>query len=251
MTTRRDGWDRTDLLAYLPTVRMFAGLPEATLAAIATRTRARRVPTGSFVFLEGDEAREVSLLAQGRVKVVRETEDGREVILRLIQPGEIFGGAGGWGEERYPASAVALRDAVVLQIPAADFTDLVEHQRDFALAVIQELGRRLREAEARIRDLQTQRAEQRLARALLRLANRTGVRTAAGIEIGLPLTRQDLAEYSGTTLSTASRTLSHWDQLGLIVAGRGRVTIVKTHALVSIAEDLSSDELNDASDAPG
>jgi CRP-like cAMP-binding protein len=62
----------------------------------------------------------------------------------------------------------------------------------------------------------------------------------AGIEINLPLSRQDLAELSGTTLSTASRTLSAWDRRGIIIAQRERVTIVKPHQLVAIAEDLNS-----------
>lgn len=239
-TSGSERWGAARCAAFLPTVRLFQGLPEEIVGAVAARMRPRQVPQGGFVFLEGDEAKAVSLLAVGRVKVVQETEEGREVILRVIQPGDIFGGAGGWGETFYPATAVALRDAVVLQIPAREFTALVSGYPEFALAVIRELGTRLREAEARIRDLQTQRAEQRLARALLRLVAKTGVKTAAGIEIGLPLSRQDLAELAGTTLHTASRTLSAWDRRGLIIAGRERVTIVKGHELVAIAEDMAA-----------
>jgi CRP-like cAMP-binding protein len=115
---------------------------------------------------------------------------------------------------------------------------LIGEQPDFALAVVAELGRRLREAEARIRDLQSERVERRIARALLRLANKTGVQAAEGIEVGVPLTRQDLAELAGTTLTTASRTLSAWDQQGIVASRRERVTILRPHALVAIAEDL-------------
>jgi len=104
--------------------------------------------------------------------------------------------------------------------------------------VIRELAQRLREAEARISELQTERAERRIARALLRLASKTGVQTEDGVEIGLRLTRQDLAELAGTTLSTASRTLSAWDRAGLIIAGRERVVIREMHRLVALAEDL-------------
>lgn len=234
-------WDVPARVAYLETVRLFHELPATTLAAIATRVRVRQVPRDGFVFLEGTRADAVNLLATGQIKVIRETEDGREVILRLIHPGEIFGGAGGWGEPEYPASAVALEDAVVLQVPAADFSELVEQHPDFALAVIRELGTRLREAEARIRDLQTERAERRIARALLRIAGKTGRRTEVGVEVGIPLSRQDLAELAGTTLSTASRTLSAWDRRGLIIAGRERVTILQPHALVAIAEELEGE----------
>jgi CRP-like cAMP-binding protein len=227
--------------AFLAGVRLFQELPPALLRDIASRFRLKSVARGGFVFLEGDPARSLNLLAAGRVKVVQETEEGKEVILRQIEPGEIFGGAGGWGAATYPASARAQEDATVLQLPADAFATLVREQPTFALAVIRELGARLREAEARIRDLQSERVERRLARALLRLANKTGVQVegGGGIEIGVPLTRQDLAELAGTTLSTASRTLSAWDHQGIIAAGREKVTIIRPHALVTIAEELS------------
>lgn len=233
-------WDLADRVALLGGAPLFGQLPRPVLEQVAERMRVKRVARGGFVFLEGTPASSLNVLARGRVKVIRETDEGQEVILRLIQPGEIFGGAGGWGEATYPASARAQEDAVVLQLPADSFSDLIAHQPAFALAVVHELGERLRAAEARIRDLQTQRVERRIARALLRLANKTGVKTDTGIELGGPLTRQDLAELAGTTLSTASRTLSAWDQQGIIAAGRERVRIVRPHELVSIAEDLPS-----------
>jgi CRP-like cAMP-binding protein len=224
--------------AFLAGVRLFQDLPADLLREIAARLNPKIVPRGGFVFLEGDPARSLNLLAEGRVKVIRETEEGREIILRQIVPGEIFGGAGGWGESVYPATARAQEDAVVLQLPAAAFTALLRAQPDFALAVIHELGVRLREAEARIRDLQSERVERRLARALLRLSNKTGAQTEQTTAAGVPLTRQDLAELAGTTISTASRTLSTWEQQGLIAAGRERVTILRIDALTALAEDL-------------
>ena len=233
-------WDAGQRAAFLTGAALFGQLPQAALEQVAEHFRVKHVQRGGFVFLEGTPASSLNLLAEGRVKVIRETDEGQEVILRLIQPGEIFGGAGGWGEATYPASARAQEDAVVLQLPAESFTNLIAHQPEFALAVVHELGQRLRTAESRIRELQTERVERRIARALLRLANKTGVKTENGIDLGGPLTRQDLAELAGTTLSTASRTLSAWDQQGIIAAGRERVTIVRPHELVSIAEDLAS-----------
>jgi CRP-like cAMP-binding protein len=233
-------WDVGERIAFLGDAPLFGKLPRAVLEQVAQRIRVKRAPRGGFVFLEGSPAASLNLLAQGRVKVIREADEGQEVILRLIQPGEIFGGAGGWGEAAYPASARAQEDAVVLLLPADGFSDLIAHQPAFALAVVHELGQRLRTAEARIRELQTERVERRIARVLLRLANKTGVQTESGIELGGPLTRQDLAELAGTTLSTASRTLSAWDQQGIVDARRERVTIVQPHQLVSIAEDLVS-----------
>ncbi len=211
------------------------------LREVASRFQVKRVPRGGFVFLEGAPAQSLSVLAEGRVKVIRETEEGQEVILRLIEPGDIFGGAGGWGEDVYPASARAQEHTVVLQLPAESFSLLLAQQPTLALAVIHELGRRLRAAEARIRDLQTERVERRIARTLLRLANRTGTGTAAGIELGIPITRQDLAELAGSTLSTVSRTMTSWERQGIVAGARERFTIVKPHELVALAEDFPVD----------
>lgn len=221
--------------AFLATVRLFAHLPRSLVEDMAARLRARPVERGAFVFLEGEPARSLNLLAEGQIKVISETADGREVILRLIKPGEIFGAAAGWGEPIYPASAVAQQPSVVLQLPARDFTALITSQPHFALAVVRELGTRLREVQARLSELQTASAEQRLARTLLRLADKASVLTPAGIELALTLTRQELGELAGITLSTASRTLRAWARRGLIVAGRKRIVLCQREALVAIA----------------
>jgi CRP-like cAMP-binding protein len=235
---RPRAWGEAERAALLGAAPTFRELPPATIRVLAAGLRPRRVARDAFLFLAGEPAATFHLLAAGRVKVIRETEDGREVILRLIEPGEIFGGAGVWGEAAYPASAVAAEEAVVLQMPARDFAALVQAQPGLALVVIRELAHRLREAEARIRELQTERVERRIARVLLRLANKTGARTERRIELGVPLSRQDLAELAGTTLSTASRTVSAWDQQGIVETGRERIVILDRHALVGLAEDL-------------
>jgi CRP/FNR family transcriptional regulator, nitrogen oxide reductase regulator len=244
-TGASQNWHTDERIAFLAGAPLFGQLPPEVLQDVAARVHVKRVARSSFVFLEGEPARSLNVLAEGRVKVVRETDEGQEVILRLIQPGDIFGGAGGWGEPNYPATARAQEDAVVLQLPAETFGDLIAHQPAFALAVVHELGQRLRTAEARVRELQTERVERRIARVLLRLANKTGRSTAKGIELGSPLTRQDLAELAGTTLSTASRTLSAWDQQGIVIASREHVTIARPHQLVSIAEDLPQRQSSD------
>jgi CRP-like cAMP-binding protein len=231
-------WRAEQRAAFLSGVRLFRELPPDAGHAVAQHFGIKRVRRGGFVFLEGEPATSLNVLAEGRVKVVRETDDGGEVILRQIDPGDIFGGAGGWGAPTYPATARAQEDSVVLRLPAERFSELIRTQPAFAMAVIGELGARLREAEARIRELQSERVERRVARALLRLANKTGVRSPDGIEIGVALTRQDLAELSGTTLSTASRTLSAWHQQGILIAARERVVVRQPHALMAIAEDI-------------
>lgn len=220
---------RTGLLAAAPP---FARLPAATIGGMAALFRPREVPRGGFVFHEGDPATAVNVAAEGRIKIVRETDAGRQVILRLIHPGEPFGVSGGWGGATYPASARALDDAVVLQLPAREFNRLLGDHPALALAVIADLAARLREAEARILDLGTEGVEARIARSLLRLASPPahGEPPAA-----VALSRQDLADLTGATLSTVSRTLAAWHRRGIVAALRERVLLLDRAALTSIA----------------
>jgi CRP-like cAMP-binding protein len=100
------------------------------------------------------------------------------------------------------------------------------------------LSERLREVQERFRELATERVAQRIARALLRLVRQAGRRVKNGVLIDMPLSRQDLAEMTGTTLYTVSRTLSEWESRGILESGREKVLVKRPHALVAIAEDL-------------
>ena len=90
--------------------------------------------------------------------------------------------------------------------------------------------------------LATERVERRVARALLRLVGQAGTKTEGGVLIDFPLSRQDLAELTGTTLHTVSRILSSWEHKGIIESGRRRIVICQPHGLVTIAEDLAVEE---------
>jgi CRP-like cAMP-binding protein len=84
----------------------------------------------------------------------------------------------------------------------------------------------------------TERVERRVARALLRLVHDAGRRVEGGVEVAFPVSRQDIAEMTGTTLYTVSRLLSAWEERGIVRSGRRRIVLIKPDALVAIAEDL-------------
>ncbi len=115
---------------------------------------------------------------------------------------------------------------------------LMERFPPLARNAMRHMSARMQEMQNRVRELSTERVERRIANTLLRLANQTGVKSPAGVLINVALTRQDIAEMTGTTLYTVSRTLSRWEQEGIVESGRERVLIRAPHALVTIAEDL-------------
>ena len=106
-----------------------------------------------------------------------------------------------------------------------------------AMNAVRLLGARYLDMQVRLRELSTEKVERRLAHTILRLAQQAGRRTARGIEIAFPLSRQDLAEMSGTTLHTVSRTLSAWEERGIVDCGRRRIIVARSQLLESIAEE--------------
>jgi CRP-like cAMP-binding protein len=166
------------------------------------------------------------------------TPEGDQVILHLVHPGEMFGGIAVLGDATYPVSAQALEDCQALAWDGEGMAGLMERTPRLALNALRLLAGRVQELQDRVRELATERVERRVARTLLRLARQAGRKVENGVWIDLPLSRQDLAEMTGTTLFTVSRVLSRWEQQGLVEAGRERVLIRFPHGLVRIAEDL-------------
>jgi CRP-like cAMP-binding protein len=115
---------------------------------------------------------------------------------------------------------------------------LLESENQIALNALRFVSGRLYDLQRRHRQLMTERVERRVARTLLRLVHDAGRRVDSGVEIDFRLSRQDIAEMTGTTLYTVSRLLSAWEGRGLGRSGRQHIVLTKPHALVAIAEDL-------------
>ena len=153
-------------------------------------------------------------------------------------PGETFGVAMAIGLPRYPATATAVDDSVVLVWPSVAWPRLVAKFPALATNTLQTVGSRLQETHTRVVEMSTQQVEQRVAHALLRLAKQSGRKVEHGIEIDFPISRQDIAQMTGTTLHTVSRILSGWEQRGLIESGRQRIVLREPHKLFVLAETV-------------
>lgn len=213
-------------------------LGEAARRALAASAVAVDADRRSALFHQGDPASHLYLVIDGRVKLTQVGADGQEVIVRHIGPGEILGGIALVEGAAYPVTGEVLEPVRLLAWPRQPLLRLAEQHPRLALLTTGIIAGRMHEIQERFRELATQRVAQRIARALLRLVRQAGRRTDRGVEIDLPLSRQDLAELTGTTLYTVSRTLSSWESEGVVAVGRERVVVVRPHRLVEIAEDL-------------
>lgn len=222
--------------ALLAKVPLFAGLDTPILAIALESARPRRVQAGRFFFHEGDPATHFYVLTEGRLKITQLTPEGHQVIHMILSGGEPFGGVAALGEGTYPITAEAVEDCVALSWDAQSMVGLMRKYPDIAINTARFLARRFHELQVQHRQLMTERVERRVARALLKLADNTGRRVQQGVEIDFPLSRQDVAEMTGTTLFTVSRILSGWDEQGIIAANRQRVTVRQPDRLLQIAE---------------
>jgi CRP-like cAMP-binding protein len=223
----------TSVLKGLPA---FAGLPLADLNEIARDARSNLTAKGVTVFEQGRETRSFFLLLDGHLQVVKTTQDGRQVVVRYISPGEFFGVAVAMGLAAYPATVVAMVDSVVVTWPSSAWSRIIVGRPTVACKVLESVGSRLQDADSRVVEMSTEQVESRIAHALLRLANQSGRRIDSGVEIAFPITRQDVADMTGTTLHTVSRILSAWEKSGLVASGRKRIVIRDAQRLAELGD---------------
>ncbi|ACP24787.1 transcriptional regulator, Crp/Fnr family [Sinorhizobium fredii NGR234] len=215
---------------------LFDRMTDADLDKLLGHATAKRVPPGDAVFEQGQTATSFFLLLHGRLKVTQVTEDGQQIIVRVVHPGDLFGFAKALQRSDYPGTATAVSESVALSWPTDLWPQFVEQNPRLAISTMQTIGQRLEEAHTRIREMSTQEVERRVAHAVLRLSRQAGKQEKGGIRIDFPISRQDIAEMTGTTLHTVSRILSAWEAKGLVEGGRQKLIICDLPGLAQLAE---------------
>jgi CRP-like cAMP-binding protein len=239
--TDATGSTSADLTQFLAQSQPFRGLRAADLQAVLRVAHRRQVERDAFFFHQGEPATACYVLVHGEAKLTQVTPEGHQALVRFAAPGEELGIIAALRNAAYTLSAQAVGDCVALVWDGETLTRLMQCYPRIALNALDTVADYYKRLLDRYQELVTQRVEQRLSRALLRLARQVGQRAKDGVLIGLPLSREDLAEMTGTTLYTVSRILSGWEAQGLVEAGRERVLIRQPQAMVAIAEDLTSD----------
>jgi CRP-like cAMP-binding protein len=220
---------------------MFAGLAPAEQDELLREARSIRYAKGTAVFEQGAEADRFFVLLYGHLRVEKTTPNGQQTVVRYVSAGELFGVAQAMNLSHYPATAAAAVDSIALAWPSASWGRLIAKYPTLASSALQTVGSRLQDTQTRVIEMSNEQVEQRVAHALLRLAKQAGRKIASGIEIDFPISRQDVAEMTGTTLHTVSRILSAWESQGLVEGGRQRIVLRDPHRLHTLAEGKEDD----------
>ena len=187
---------------------------------LASVAQLRDYDKGQVLFAEGDAPDELFIVVTGRVKVYKMTARGTDVILEIFGPGDPVGAAAVYEGRPYPASGMTLEPTRCLLVPRQAYFALLEAHPSLARGLLSGLSLRLVELTNRLAELTGGRMEARFARLFLKLAGDVGQKRPEGIFIAMPLSRQELADMTGTTIETAIRIMSRW----------GKQNIVRTEA---------------------
>ncbi len=222
-------------IEHLKKIPLFSGLSEEEIGEISSYIECKRFRKKEGIFSEGDQSNWFYILVEGKVKITKLSHDGKEIIIELISPNDLFGGFAVLKGFPYPANAVAMEACDAVRISRHNLMAIIERFPHFMYDITANLGERVREFSDTLKNIALERVESRIAALLIKLAEKTGEKTAAGaIEIAMRLTKQDIAEMVGTTVETTIRVMSRFRKSGYLKDVEGKIVITDLAALKSI-----------------
>jgi CRP/FNR family transcriptional regulator len=232
MTSAVTASPSTELLRSVP---MYRRLSESDRERVARVSQLRTYGRGETIFSEGDPASWFFGIASGRVKVFKMTPSGKDVILEIFGAGDPLGAVVAYEGRPFPASAVALEPTTCVATRREAFFELLEQNPLLVRGLLLGMTHRLIELTNRLAELTGGRLEPRFARFFLKLAEQTGRATPGGVAIALTLSRQELADFTGTTVESAIRIMSRWGKEGLVTTEKEGFVIADRAALEELA----------------
>lgn len=214
---------------------IFRRLSPADRQRLATVATTRAFDKGAVIFREGDASAQLYTVVDGRVKVVKTTARGTDVILELFGPGDPLGAVAVYESRPYPATAITLEPTTCVLVPQQAFFSLLEQHPTLVRGLLTGLTHRLVELTNRLAELSGGRIEARLSRVFLKLARDIGQPRPEGTFVPVVLSRQDIADMIGTTIETSIRIMSRWGKDHVVQTERDGFVVLDQDALESIA----------------
>jgi CRP/FNR family transcriptional regulator len=220
-----------DTVDALRNCQLCRELSDDELGAVAEIVSLKSYQKSGILFLEGDMSEGFFSLVEGKVRIYKASEEGKEFTIHIIGPGQLFAEAAIFGDQKYPANCMALKNSVVAFFPKQDFVGLLHRFPEIALKLIASLSSFLREYNQLVENLSLREVQSRLSYFLLREYERI-----PGEVIILRMSKSDLADRLGTISETLSRNFRKLSDLGVLsVAGR-EIRILNPAKLAQMAK---------------
>ena len=215
---------------------LFRRLGSEDRQRLSTVAHVRTYGRGEIVFREGDPSDAFYTVVAGRVKVFKILPSGKEVILEIFGAADPLGAVAAYEGRPFPASALTLDETTCLILPRGAFFALLEQHPSLVRGLLSGMTQRLVELTNRLAELSGGRIEARLARLFLKLADSSGRPDRGGVFIAMPLSRQELADLTGTTIETCIRIMSRWGKQNVLVTEKDGFLVADRAALEQAAE---------------
>ena len=220
--------DSIDLLGRVP---VFAELAPEDLRRVAEVAVPRRFGAQQVIFREGDSSDTCYVVRKGHARAVQENADGRTIALAVFNPGDIFGELAMFDDERRSATVETLEPVEAVAVAGSDMRRLLREHPDIAVKLVIALGRRLREANERLKRQSFQTVQSRVAGELRRLVRQAQAEGAGERDVLVKATQAEIAQLAGSSRESASRFLAVLERARIITQGRGRITVHDPDAL--------------------
>lgn len=227
---------RRKRIAVCRKVPLFVDLDDGQLAQVNDHCRAQGFSAGAPVYMEGEVASHLYVVATGVVKITRLAVDGRESVIDVLVPGDFFGALPALGQEQYVDSATTLTPACLLTLDARKYDAIMQDMPQVAMATLKGVGHWLKRSQKAIHLLAGAPLEQRLAGTLLVLADKVGKPWDGTMLLDVPLARGELAAMAGAATESVSRLLSQWQRAGWLQTGRRWVAIKDVKSLQKLRD---------------
>ena len=227
--------DHNDVLSTIPLLRE---LPEDDLRRVVSMGHEQPLAKGEILFHEGDDVTGLFAVVRGRMKLVRYSPTGKELLLHLVPTGATFADAALMGPGGYPATAEAVEASVVWCLPKAKLVELIRNSPELGLAMIGSVSAWTRTLARKLEMLTQRRVEERLALFLMGRAGRRELEPGEVVELGQP--KHLVAAECGTGPEVLSRTFKHLEEEGIIATGTSTVTVLDPKRLADLAEWLGT-----------
>ena len=222
-------------LWYLKRFNLFESIDQEEMESISKMVVDNQVRKKQPVYLAGDPSENLYFLKEGRVKITRVDESGKEITLTLLEPGEVFGELGLFDDSPRETTAIALEDSLICMMRRSDFEKLMSNKPELSFKLSKLMGLKLRHIENRIDELIFSDVPTRLARLLLRLVDQHPRLTRQGMRINIKLSQQELANLIGATREMTSSVLNSFKKDELIDIQEKFIYILNRKELVKIA----------------
>ncbi len=228
-------------IELLQSLALFSKLSDSSLAAVVDRTSERSYPRGAMIFRKGETCHGLYVVLEGKVKIYRSSQDGREQVLHIEGPGDPLAELPLFDGGPYPASARTLADSRLLFLPLDAFQALYRQNPEVADAVIHDLGRRLRRLVRLVDRVSLKDVGARVATALIDYAEAAAAFRDGAVFL-LPRTQEELAAELATTRESVARGLGRLRRAGIIVQDGPHIRILSVDRLAAVARGEQADQ---------